>query len=306
MAKKDDDATEAWGRRSRVPLEELPHADPIAYLGTDRHPVSIPPTTHDLEPSTSMARSADTAKKSHASRRILASIIGLAIIVPMAVSLSSSDDVAKAPAIRTPAPPPESPEELARKNAQAIPTDLPPGGVSDGPLPEGEPPLSSQQTVADWKQAPTTPTAAERSDSMSESTNASQSSDEGRRSSAVPPAELHGREPTDVKPATAPKVPRATTRHAVAAMASPFDFSAAMNAVASANIGPVQCGPDAIGATPVAITFAPSGQATHAVVENGSLRGSETGSCVARELRKVRIPPFDGDSATVRTSVLLR
>ncbi|HVW24339.1 MAG TPA: hypothetical protein VHC69_03170 [Polyangiaceae bacterium] len=301
----EDDATEAWGRRSRVPLEKLPHADPIAYLGTERHPVSIPPTTHDVDSSASMSKGADTAKKSHASRRILASVIGLAILLPMAVSLSSSDDVAKAPPIRAAAPPPQSPEELARKNAQAVPMDLPPGGVSDGPLPEGEPPLSSQQSVADWKQPPSTPTASERSESMSVSTTPSQSSGEAPASSSSAAAELHGREPTDVKPTTA-SVPRATRRRAVAALASPFDFSAAMNAVASTNIGPVQCGPDAIGATPVAITFSPSGQATHAVIENGSLRGTETGSCIARELRKVRIPPFDGDTATVRTSVLLR
>jgi hypothetical protein len=304
MADKDDDVTEAWGRRSRVRVDDLPHADPIAFLGTERHPVSIPPTTHDLEPSASTESGAGAARKSHSSRRIIATLIGLAIIVPMAVSLSSSDDVAKAPAIRTALPLPQSPDEHARQNAQAVPSDLPPGGVSDDTLPEAEPQLSTQQTVADWKQSPTTPTASEPLPENT-STNASRLASE-----APPPSsastELHGREPADVKPATAPSVPRATRRHMVAAVASPFDFGATMNAVASANIGPVQCGPDAIGATPVAITFAPSGQATHAVIENGSLRGTDAGSCVARELRKVRISPFEGDTATVRTSVLLR
>jgi hypothetical protein len=330
MAEKDDDATEAWERRSPVRLEELPQADPIAYLGTERHPVSIPPTTasippttasippttasippttasipptsHDLEPSASMEEGAGAATKSHLSRRLAAAALGLAIILPMAVSLSSSDDVARAPATRSSIAPPKSPAEHARQNAQVIPTDLPPGGVTDVPLHESEPPLSSQQSVADWKQPATVPTAGERHTTQNASMSESRSS--GEQPASVSTA-LPGREPADVKPAVAVRRD-ATRRHALAAT-RPFDFTGAMNAVTDARVGPAQCGPDAIGATAVAITFAPSGEATHAIVESGPLLGTEAGSCVARELRNVRIQPFDGaDMATVRTSVLLR
>jgi hypothetical protein len=316
MAEKDDDATEAWGRRPHERLEDLPRADPIAYLGTERHPVSIPPTTerhpasippttHDLEESASMEKGADSAKKSHVSRRLVAVGIGLAIILPMAVSLSSSDDVARAPATRASLPPPRSPAEHARQNAQLVPTDLPPGGVTDGPLPEGEPPLSPQQSIADWKPAPALPTASYRGDTTTgnESTSESRSSSEGEQAQPASAA-AQSPEPAEVKPPGSLARSR-PGRNAVTA-AKPFDFSAAMSTVAGTGVGRVQCGPDAVGATQVAITFAPSGQATHAVVEDGPLRGTEAGSCVARELRKVQIAPFDGRTATLRTSVLLR
>jgi hypothetical protein len=310
MAEKDDDATEAWGRRTHVPLEELPQADPIAYLGTERHPVSIPPTTasippttHDLESSASMEKGAGAATKSHMSRRIAAAALGLAIILPMAVSLSSSDDVSNAPATRSSIPPPRSPDEHARQNAQLAPADLPPGGVTEAPLPEGEPPLSSQQSIADWKQPASVPTANDRSTPMTENASKSEAAMQSteRESSASTSTTPGGAAPA------APAMQREGTRSHATAVAKPFDFSAAMNAVTATSVGPVQCGPHAIGATAVSITFAPSGEATRAVIENGPLRGTETGSCVAHELRHVRIAPFQGgDTATVRTSVLLR
>jgi hypothetical protein len=313
MAEKDEDATEAWGRRSQVPLEKLPYADPIAYLGTARHPVSvpptsasIPPTTHDLEPSASMKTGAGVATKSHLSRRITAAAIGLAIILPMAVSLSSSDDVANAPATRSSIPPQRSPDEHARQNARLLPADLPPGGVTEMPLPESEPPLSTQQSVADWKQPHAVPTASERS-----ATSANASENEPARSSAEnePAASTStpAEKAAEIKPPAGVPARRGPTRPRGTGATKPFDFTAAMNAVTAKGVGPLQCGPDAIGATAVAITFAPSGEATHAVIENGPLRGTQAGSCVARELRNVRIAPFEGaEPATVRTSILLR
>jgi len=315
MAEKDDDAgaTEAWGRRSRVPLEELPQADPIAYLGTKRHPVSIPPTTasippttHDLEPSPSMEKGAGAATKSHLSRRIAAAALGLAIILPMAVSLSSSDDVANAPATRSSIPPPRSPVEHARQNAQLVPTDLPPGGVTEAPLHEAEQPLSSQQSVADWKQPASVPTASDRNTPMTESTSElARSSAEREQPDSAPTA--RSGQPAEIKAPAGAAARRGPRPVRAVAAAKPFDFTAAMNAVAAASVGPAQCGEDAIGATAVSMTFAPSGEATRAVIENGPLRGTQTGSCVARELRRVRIAPFQGgDTATVRTSVLLR
>jgi hypothetical protein len=254
-----------------------------------------------------MEKGAGAATKSHVSRRIAAAALGLAIILPLAVSLSSSDDVANAPATRSSIPPPRSPDEHARQNAQLTPTDLPPGGVTETPLPEGEPPLSSQQSVADWKQPQTVPTASERSTTMPQNTSngeppMSSAPNESGSTSTVP-----GEKSADVKPPAGAAARRAAMRPRAAAVAKPFDFTAAMNAVTARSVGPVQCGPDAIGATAVAITFAPTGEATHAVIENGPLRGTKTGSCVVRELRQLRIAPFEGNEpATVRTSVLLR
>jgi hypothetical protein len=54
------------------------------------------------------------------------------------------------------------------------------------------------------------------------------------------------------------------------------------------------------------VTFAPSGDATRATVEEGPLRGTPAGSCVALRLRRIHLAPFDGRLATVRTTLVLR
>ncbi|HEX4337867.1 MAG TPA: hypothetical protein VH062_18285 [Polyangiaceae bacterium] len=292
MANGTNDA-ETGGRRSRIRTDELPQADPIAYLGTERHPISVPPTTHDIEPvAESMRGGAETATKSHVSRRVLATAIGFAIVIPMAVSLSTSDDVARAPATGTAARAAAPP----REPVQAVPADLPPGGVTESTVPEAEPPMTADRAVADWTSTPQNP-----------ATDATDVSRMGKaaatvRSVSAGPALAAEAHAVPVRVA----VPRPATHRSVGAFATPFDFTAAMNAVAARNVGPAQCGLEAVGATPVAITFAPNGHATRAVVENGPLRGTAAGSCVALRLRDTQIAPFDGDAATIRTNVMLR
>ena len=288
MADEKNDGAEAWGRRSHVRLDDLPRADPIAYLGTERHPLSVPPTTHDVVPSASLEKGTEAATRAHASRRLLATAIGLAIVLPMAVRLSSTDDVAPAPSAGdsrfTPA---------REQGAQAAPADLPPGGIFESALPEAEPKMSSERSVADWTTAPQMPAG---------DTAVADAPREEPRAAVPALRRTDSSTPARETPLRSP----ATKARSVGSFGAPFDFTAAMNAVAATSVGPVQCGPDAIGPTPVEITFAPSGHATRAVIQNGPLRGSDAGSCVARSLRRVQIAPFSGDAATVHTTVLLR
>jgi hypothetical protein len=99
---------------------------------------------------------------------------------------------------------------------------------------------------------------------------------------------------------------RANPTPAAGAPAIAFDFAAAMDAVANARIGPFQCGPTATGNVAVTLTFAPSGEATRTAVDDGGFRETAAGNCVALYLRRVRVAPFDGGPATVRTTLALR
>jgi len=85
-----------------------------------------------------------------------------------------------------------------------------------------------------------------------------------------------------------------------------FDRTAALSSIQSIGARSDECGPDAVGTVNVLVTFAPSGEATTAEVEDGPLRGAQAGSCVARRLRNARVAEFDGDRETVRTSIVLR
>ena len=53
----------------------------------------------------------------------------------------------------------------------------------------------------------------------------------------------------------------------------------------------------------VAVTFAPSGHVTNAVIESGPFVGTAAGSCVASKFRAAKVPPFSGESVLVRKSV---
>lgn len=105
-----------------------------------------------------------------------------------------------------------------------------------------------------------------------------------------------------------PKQPLPARPVAAAEPEAPFDSAAARSAVASAAASAASCGDGAYrGPTRVAITFAPSGRATSAVLEGGSkLLGTLAGSCVAQRMRSVGVPPFDGRHVTVHTTVTVR
>ena len=287
----NEDAGDA-GRRtpeSRVRYEDLPHADPIAFLGTDRHPLSAPPTSHDVEPPIHD----DVLPRSRWKRRAIATALGAALVLPIVASFSS--DESTAPQFTSKPMTEAPPTEPGQAAAIAVPQDLPPGGLSEGASPERA--MSEERSVADWTDARqprdgsgvvTGPVAGPGQPSLDESRSAEPKKAEGIRNVSSPRALASRRfDPRPGVPTT-------------------LDFAAAMSAVASMSIGPEQCGPDAVGDAAVAVTFVPSGQAVRAVIEGGPLRGTATGSCVALRLRHVRIEPFEGEAATVRTTIMLR
>jgi hypothetical protein len=87
---------------------------------------------------------------------------------------------------------------------------------------------------------------------------------------------------------------------------SPFDRAAAAAAVAASAASAATCGNGTRGATRVAITFAPSGRATTAVLEGASpFLGNPAGSCIAQRMRTAQVPPFEGPFVTVRSTVTI-
>jgi hypothetical protein len=104
--------------------------------------------------------------------------------------------------------------------------------------------------------------------------------------------------------AAASAAPSAAVSAAPAALAE-FDKAAAAAAVAGAAGAAAGCA-DGVhsGRAPMAITFAPSGRVTVAVIAGYSpLAGTSVGSCVANAMRSARVPPFSGGPMTVRKTV---
>jgi len=85
-----------------------------------------------------------------------------------------------------------------------------------------------------------------------------------------------------------------------------FDAAAALSSIRSVGARSDECGTKAVGSVNVLVTFAPSGEATTAEIEDGPLRGTQAGGCVARHLRNAHVAEFDGERETVRTSIVLR
>lgn len=285
------DRTEQWGGRSSVKLEELPRADPIAFLGTERHPLSAPPTTHDVEPPIHD----DVLPRSRWVRRAVAAALGALLVFPMVASFSSDEVPAPTPTGATQAPP----VEPAQPASLAIPQDLPPGGLSERAAYSRA--MSEERSVADWTDA------MQPRDGSGVATSGTGTRAEESSADEEPSMSLD-REQGEARKVSAPRATISASRRPSFRPGVPttLDFEAAMRAVSTLDLGPDQCGPEAIGAVPVEVTFAPSGRAVQARVESGPLSETPTGRCIALELRKVRIAPFDGPTARVRTAVLLK
>lgn len=86
---------------------------------------------------------------------------------------------------------------------------------------------------------------------------------------------------------------------------TPFSRDAALSALSAAASSASHCrsneGP--FGAARVAVTFAPSGEATAAIIEGPPFAGTPVGSCIARAFREARVSPFSGAPVTVRKSM---
>jgi hypothetical protein len=84
----------------------------------------------------------------------------------------------------------------------------------------------------------------------------------------------------------------------------PFDRVAAIAALDTAAGRAQACKPaDTLGATRVAVTFAPSGKVTTAVVEGAPFAGTRVGGCIAATMREAKVPPFSGSAVTVHRSL---
>jgi hypothetical protein len=122
-----------------------------------------------------------------------------------------------------------------------------------------------------------------------------------------------GAPPSPIGEASAPANPPDAAREPVpeasepVPVAQPFDPADARRALAAAAIAADRrCAnwsePQA---TPVAVTFAPSGHVTTALVTGGPLLGTAAGSCVAQALHGATVSPFEGELVTIRQTITL-
>lgn len=88
---------------------------------------------------------------------------------------------------------------------------------------------------------------------------------------------------------------------------APFDRDAAAAAMNAAAANAVSCRqPDSpAGTARVAVTFAPSGRVTTALV-SGTFAGTPVGGCIARTFRAVRVPAYEGGIITVHRTTPIR
>jgi len=104
----------------------------------------------------------------------------------------------------------------------------------------------------------------------------------------------------------APKAPKAVEAPPPQAAAA-FDPSAAESALTSAAQQATSCRQDGdpTGVARVVVTFAPSGRVTSATISGPPFAGTPTGSCIARTMRAMSLPPFTGDHMTISKTVVI-
>jgi len=109
--------------------------------------------------------------------------------------------------------------------------------------------------------------------------------------------------PPAAQPATpAPAAPPAPAR---AANKGDFNTQAAREALEDAAVRAAKCKTidSPSGTARIAVTFAPNGQATNAVIESGPFVGTAAGTCVASKFRTARVPAFTGEAVQVHKSI---
>lgn len=87
-----------------------------------------------------------------------------------------------------------------------------------------------------------------------------------------------------------------------------FDATAAASALGAAASRASSCRQpgDPSGIARVTVTFANSGNATHALVDGPPFAGTATGGCIASTMRGATVPPFTGDRVTVKKTVVIQ
>ena len=130
----------------------------------------------------------------------------------------------------------------------------------------------------------------------------------GEKPPDLEPDQPEPNEPEPKEPEPAKPEPKETEPEPESKEPGPFDKAVARAAVNGAAGAAAGCGDGSVkGRAPMAITFAPSGRVTQAVIAGYSpLAGTSVGSCVARAMRSARVPPFTGPPVTVRKTVTVR
>lgn len=87
----------------------------------------------------------------------------------------------------------------------------------------------------------------------------------------------------------------------------PFDRGAANSALSNAAAQASACRQegDPTGVAKVVVTFAPSGRVTSATINGPPFAGTQTGSCIAKTMRGMNLPPFQGDLMTISKTVVI-
>lgn len=132
---------------------------------------------------------------------------------------------------------------------------------------------------------------------------------EREKAPATTPAKAPEKQPAKTvaaatKPAPAPK-PAAPAPAPAPKDAPAFDRAAALSSLNAASDAAASACKKAGGPTGsgrIAVTFAPSGVVTTAMVEGPPFAGTAVGGCVAARFRNARVPAFSGGMVTVRKS----
>lgn len=129
-----------------------------------------------------------------------------------------------------------------------------------------------------------------------------------------PPPRPTSETPAHTEPTSRPPGPKSTEErgpkppvtHAQPApgVAGDFNRDAAAAALSGALSGAQSCVPAGMGGVArLAVTFAPSGRVTQAMVEGPPFAGTSAGGCIATKARSASVPPFQGGVVTVHKSV---
>lgn len=134
----------------------------------------------------------------------------------------------------------------------------------------------------------------------------------------TPPAEEQAQvvidldEPVPPKPTTrrvlsakpAPKAEAVQRPRAAVAAFDPGAADAALDMAAQQASSCRQAG-DPTGVAKVVVTFAPSGRVTSATISGPPFAGTQTGSCIAKTMRGMSLPAFEGEHMTISKTVVI-
>jgi hypothetical protein len=214
----------------------------------------------------------------------MATLVGavLFFVVGRSISSSSAQDAASAATMPPIDPDPSTAHRLQPEDFRGVVVDpATPSATRGGQQPD--PAAEAQKAEARRRKTKKAKASLE--------TTEPESADEAPAAAAETPA------PTaPVFEAPQPPAPSTALEFSSEAAQSALEEAAALAATCRQEDTPA-------GLVRVAVTFAPSGQVTFALVEAGAVRGTPAGSCVASKFRTVRVPPFSGSKVTVHKTI---